>query len=64
MRIWLLLQVPPARGEVDSHRGVTSCRRFAQSVLVSGQDKALDFYTNVLGLEKRVENPTPTGRGI
>jgi catechol 2,3-dioxygenase-like lactoylglutathione lyase family enzyme len=31
------------------------------SVLVSDQDKALDFYTNVLGLEKRVENPTPDG---
>jgi catechol 2,3-dioxygenase-like lactoylglutathione lyase family enzyme len=30
-------------------------------VLVSDQDKALDFYTNVLGLEKRVENPTPDG---
>src|SRR3954470_22004674 len=27
---------------------------FYTSVLVSGQDKALDFYTNVLGLEKRV----------
>jgi len=31
---------------------------FYTSVLVSDQDKALDFYTNVLGLEKRVENPT------
>ena len=31
------------------------------SVLVSDQDRALDFYTNVLGLEKRVENPTPDG---
>jgi catechol 2,3-dioxygenase-like lactoylglutathione lyase family enzyme len=34
---------------------------FYMSVLVSDQDKALDFYTNVLGLEKRVENPTPDG---
>jgi catechol 2,3-dioxygenase-like lactoylglutathione lyase family enzyme len=34
---------------------------FYASVLVSDQDKALDFYTNVLGLEKRVENPTPDG---
>ena len=34
---------------------------FYTSVLVSDQDKALDFYTNVLGLEKRVENPTPDG---
>jgi catechol 2,3-dioxygenase-like lactoylglutathione lyase family enzyme len=30
-------------------------------VLVSDQDEALDFYTNVLGLEKRVEYPTPDG---
>jgi predicted enzyme related to lactoylglutathione lyase len=34
---------------------------FYSSVLVSDQDRALDFYTNVLGLEKRVENPTPDG---
>ena len=34
---------------------------FYTSVLVSDQDKALDFYTNVLGLEKRAENPTPDG---
>jgi catechol 2,3-dioxygenase-like lactoylglutathione lyase family enzyme len=34
---------------------------FYTSVLVSDQDNALDFYTNVLGLEKRVENPTPDG---
>ena len=34
---------------------------FYTSVLVSDQDDALDFYTNVLGLEKRVENPTPDG---
>ena len=27
---------------------------FYTSVLVSDQDRALDFYTNVLGLEKRV----------
>ena len=37
---------------------------FYANVLVSDQDKALDFYTNVLGLEKRVENPTPDGRGF
>lgn len=37
---------------------------FCTSVLVSGKDKALDFYTNVLGLEKRVENPPPDGRGF
>ena len=34
---------------------------FYTSVLVSDQDKALDFYTNALGMEKRVENPTPDG---
>ena len=34
---------------------------FYTSVLVSDQDEALDFYTNVLGMEKRVENPTPDG---
>ena len=34
---------------------------FYMSVLVSDQDRALEFYTNVLGLEKRVENPTPDG---
>ena len=28
---------------------------------VSDQDKALDFYTQVLGMEKRVENATPDG---
>ncbi len=30
-------------------------------MLVSDQDKALDFYTNVLGLEQRAENPTADG---
>jgi len=30
--------------------------------LVSDQDKALDFYTKVLGFEKRIDNPTP-GKG-
>jgi predicted enzyme related to lactoylglutathione lyase len=34
---------------------------FYTSVLVSDQDRALDFYTNVLGLEQRAENPTPDG---
>jgi predicted enzyme related to lactoylglutathione lyase len=34
---------------------------FYTSVLVSDQDRALDFYTDKLGLEKRVENPTPDG---
>src|SRR5688572_15580793 len=31
------------------------------AVLVSDQDKALDFYTNVIGLEKRGDYPTPDG---
>src|SRR3954451_19529053 len=34
---------------------------FYASVLVSDQERALAFYTDVLGLEKRVENPTPDG---
>ena len=34
---------------------------FYTSVLVRDQDKALDFYTNVLGMEKRAENATPDG---
>ena len=31
------------------------------SLFVNDQDKALDFYTNVLGFEKRFDNPTPNG---
>jgi predicted enzyme related to lactoylglutathione lyase len=31
------------------------------SLLVSDQDEALDFYTNVIGLEKRGDFPTPDG---
>lgn len=31
------------------------------SVFVSDQDKALDFYTNVLGFEKRIESPAADG---
>ena len=31
------------------------------SVLVDDQAKALDFYTNVIGLEKRGDFPTPDG---
>jgi catechol 2,3-dioxygenase-like lactoylglutathione lyase family enzyme len=34
---------------------------FYTTLPVSDQDAALDFYTNVLGLEKRAENPTPDG---
>jgi predicted enzyme related to lactoylglutathione lyase len=32
---------------------------FYTMMFVNDQDKALDFYTNVLGLEKRVDNATP-----
>ena len=31
------------------------------AVLVTDQDRALDFYTNVIGLEKRGDYPTPDG---
>jgi predicted enzyme related to lactoylglutathione lyase len=31
------------------------------SLFVSDQDKALDFYTNVLGFEQRVDGPTTDG---
>lgn len=31
------------------------------AVFVSDQDRALDFYTNVLGFEQRADNPTPDG---
>jgi catechol 2,3-dioxygenase-like lactoylglutathione lyase family enzyme len=31
------------------------------SVLVSDQDRARDFYTNVLGFELKTDNPTPDG---
>jgi catechol 2,3-dioxygenase-like lactoylglutathione lyase family enzyme len=30
-------------------------------VLVSDQDRALDFYTSMLGFEQRIDNPTPDG---
>jgi predicted enzyme related to lactoylglutathione lyase len=34
---------------------------FYTSLYVSDQDRALDFYTDVLGLEQRVDNPTAEG---
>ena len=34
---------------------------FYTALYVSDQDRALDFYTNVLGLEQRVDNPVPDG---
>jgi predicted enzyme related to lactoylglutathione lyase len=45
----------------DHRRNTMLAKVFYTSVLVTDQDKALDFYTNVLGMEKRVENPTPDG---
>jgi catechol 2,3-dioxygenase-like lactoylglutathione lyase family enzyme len=33
------------------------------SVFVKDQDKALDFYTNVLGFEKGIDNPRRADRG-
>jgi predicted enzyme related to lactoylglutathione lyase len=45
----------------DHRRNTVLQSVFYTSVLVSDQDRALDFYTNVLGMEKRVENPTPDG---
>jgi predicted enzyme related to lactoylglutathione lyase len=50
-------------GAVTTTTGGTAVleKVFYTSVLVSDQDTALDFYTNVLGLEQRVENPTPDG---
>jgi predicted enzyme related to lactoylglutathione lyase len=54
---------PRVMGVVTTTTGGTAVleKVFYTSVLVRDQDKALDFYTNVLGLEKRVENPTPDG---
>src|SRR5436190_1852967 len=31
------------------------------ALFVSNQDQALGFYTNILGFEKRFDNPTPEG---
>ena len=31
------------------------------ALLVSDQDRALDFYTKVIGFEKRIDAPTPIG---
>ena len=59
------------KAEVDQHHerlsntkneATTMLRRVVYvAVLVSDQDKALDFYTNVIGLEKRGDFPTPNG---
>jgi predicted enzyme related to lactoylglutathione lyase len=48
---------------MTTHTGGTAMLERLQyiSVFVSDQDDALDFYTNVLGLERRVDAPTPAG---
>ena len=57
------LPLAACRGSSDhDHRRNTVLEKiFYTSVLVTDQDKALDFYTKVVGLEKRAENPTPDG---
>src|SRR5688572_8222012 len=57
----LLLATRHGGSDHDDWRNTMLEKVFYTSVLVTDQDKALDFYTNVLGLEKRVENPTPDG---
>jgi predicted enzyme related to lactoylglutathione lyase len=57
----LLLAACQGSSDHDHRRNTVLEKVFYTSVLVTDQDKALDFYTNVLGLEKRVENPTPDG---
>ena len=32
------------------------------TIYVTDQDRALEFYTEALGLERRADNPTPEGR--
>jgi predicted enzyme related to lactoylglutathione lyase len=47
---------------MNRNGGTTMLKRVVYvAVLVSDQDKALDFYTNAVGLEKRVDSPTPAG---
>jgi predicted enzyme related to lactoylglutathione lyase len=46
----------------DEIGGTTMLKKVVYvALLVSDQDKALDFYTNVIGLEKRGDYPTPDG---
>jgi predicted enzyme related to lactoylglutathione lyase len=58
----------PVRGPDDTKRVENVERRTTMlkrvvyvALMVSDQDKALDFYTNVIGLEKRGDFPTPVG---
>ena len=50
--------------DYDKTEAVGLEKVFYMSVLVSDQDRALEFYTNVLGLEKRVRTRLPTGHGF
>src|SRR3712207_2485297 len=46
----------------DPNGGTTMLKKVVYvALLVSDQDEALDFYTNVVGLEKRGDYPTPDG---
>jgi predicted enzyme related to lactoylglutathione lyase len=50
------------RTSTPKNGGKTMLKKVAYvALLVSDQDKALDFYTNVVGLEKRGDYPTPNG---
>jgi catechol 2,3-dioxygenase-like lactoylglutathione lyase family enzyme len=46
--------------EPERRRSVLTGVKYV-TLFVSDQDRALDFYTNVLGFEKRVDNPSPGG---
>jgi catechol 2,3-dioxygenase-like lactoylglutathione lyase family enzyme len=59
-------RVRPVRGPDESvetkNGGTTMLKKVVYvSLPVSDQDKALDYYTNVIGLEKRGDYPTPDG---
>src|SRR5215208_5968826 len=46
----------------DLNGGTTMLKKVVYvALLVSDQDKALDFYTNVIGLQRRGPYPTPDG---
>jgi predicted enzyme related to lactoylglutathione lyase len=47
---------------VNESGGTTMLKKVVYvALLVSDQDKALEFYTNAIGLEKRGDYPTPHG---
>jgi hypothetical protein len=53
--------VPASRNDHERWRNTMLKKVVYVALLVSDQDKALDFYTNVIGLEKRLDSPTPVG---